>query len=155
MKKYVDLLEIIMNETFDLNDVEIETQNKAYDGFSLPTASIRSRCAKKTPKKAGYFVTHYVKDGNSSNRPYTTTETLDTLAIFVPNKGVFLLPKETLIQHGIVTDAQFGKMGFRIYLPTETELNRTAQKTQAWQAPYFHSYNQSCSMNTDHGCILF
>lgn len=120
-------------------DVIVEEQNSAYEGGLIPSLQIRSRLAKVTPKKAGLFVAHYIKENGLPNRPYTVVEAVDTLAICIPKKGAFLFTKEILVQKGILSDDKTGKMGFRVYTPSETGLNKTAQKTQAWQAEFFHS----------------
>lgn len=129
----------------DENDIQLETQNEAYEGFSVTSIQLRSRLAKQTPKKAGYFVTHYVSEPGEPNRPYRLDEAFETLAICIPKEGAFLFPKEVLFKQGILEATRnmktkpTGKMGFRVYLPTEGGLNKTATKTQAWQALYYVS----------------
>ncbi|WP_053032503.1 MepB family protein [Staphylococcus haemolyticus] len=54
-------------------------------------------------------------------------------------RGQFIFPKDILIKKGILkSDDSKGKMALRVYPPWETELNKTAAKTQAWQCAYFN-----------------
>jgi hypothetical protein len=138
MYKSVAILKACLDMSFDNIEIIEEKQNAAYEGFYIPKLNVRSRLAKQTPKKAGFFVTHYVADGDG-NRPYTVKETLNMLAICIPDEGAFLFPKEILMEKKIITTSVIGKMGFRVYLPTEIALNASAQKTQAWQAKYYYS----------------
>lgn len=136
MYKSFEILRAYTNLAFDESEINEENQNVEYEGFSVPRLNFRSRLAKKTPKKSGFFVTHYVKE-NEGNRPYTEHESLETLIICIPNEGVFLFPKHILIQKQIVTSTKMGKMGFRVYLPQEINLNASARSTQAWQSQYY------------------
>lgn len=52
--------------------------------------------------------------------------------------GQFVFSKEVLIEKGILqSKSHKGKMAFRIYPTWETNLNKTAQKSQTWQKQYF------------------
>ncbi|EOJ95148.1 putative cytosolic protein [Enterococcus faecalis CBRD01] len=63
------------------------------------------------------------------------------LAIVIADQekqGLFLLPKECLIQQKILkTHQQKGKMAARFYPSWCQNLNQTAKKTQKWQLTYF------------------
>lgn len=143
MKTSLEVLEnVLPNLQINPQDIMMEAQNEAYEGLSIPSQQLRSRLANKTPKKAGYFVAHYVKENGTPNRPYTVDEALDTLAIIIAGEGAFLFPKDTLVRHGILSNQKIGKMAFRVYLPTEQNLNKMATKTQAWQAAYFVTNNK-------------
>lgn len=71
----------------------------------------------------------------------------DYLMIYVNDqtrKGIFIFDKETLLNHGILTDNHHkGKMAFRVYPDWETYLNVTALKTQQWQHKYFINLSHS------------
>lgn len=140
MQTSVNILNHLLKDSkINLDELVVEEQNAAYEGFSVPELTLRSRLANLTPKKAGYFVAHYVKEAGQPNRPYTEQEGLDTLAICIPDKGAFFFTKETLVKHGILRASKPGKMGFRVYLPDESYLNSTAQKTQMWQSAHYKS----------------
>lgn len=99
-----------------------EKQNAEYEGFLCQVNEsqqlIRSRLAKKTPKKEGYFVAFWEKNQEK--------------------QGLFLLPKECLIQQKILKmHQQKGKMAARFYPSWCQNLNQTAKKTQKWQLTYF------------------
>lgn len=142
------LAKVQPNLTIDEKDIQLETQNLAYEGFSVANVQLRSRLAKHTAKKAGYFVTHYVSEPGEQNRPYCLDEAFETLAICIPDEGAFLFPKDVLFKQGILSatnnpqDKLTGKMGFRVYIPSEVCLNKTASKTQSWQAKYYMPINK-------------
>jgi hypothetical protein len=121
----------------------LEVWNHEYEAFNfnINNNSFKSRLAKKTPKKAGYFVTLWLKNELEKNRPYNYDEMKDKLIINVldgDNKGQFIFPKELLADKGVLRiGKEKGKMAFRIYPSWETNLNKAAIKTQKWQAPYF------------------
>ncbi|QIL46533.1 MepB family protein [Vagococcus coleopterorum] len=127
--------------------LQIESQNSEYEGcwFDLNGKTYRSRLAKKTPTKAGYFVVAWEKDRENVNQAYNFESAKDYLVINIIDndlRGQFLFPKEILIKKGIIkTEEQKGKMGFRVYLPTEQDLNKTATQTQRWQKAYYTDVN--------------
>lgn len=120
-----------------------ELQNADYEGYTflVNKLSYRSRLAKLTPKKKGYFVAFWEKNTQNSNQAYSYTESPDYLIVTIIDdnkKGLFLFPKEILLTKKILmTDTQKGKMAIRVYPTWETELNQTAEKTQNWQCQYF------------------
>lgn len=128
--------------------------NEEYEGclFEINQHTFRSRLAKKTPKKKGYFVACWYKD--EENQPFALEETPDKVIVSILDEraGQFIFPKEVLAQKGILkTATSKGKMAFRVYPTWETELNATAQKTQKWQQEYFMEIsadldNQSIAM---------
>lgn len=82
-----------------------EQQNAEYEGFLCQVNEsqqlIRSRLAKKTPKKEGYFVAFWEKNQQNQNEAFDATEAPEMLAIVIADQekqGLFLLPKECLIQ---------------------------------------------------------
>lgn len=120
-----------------------EEQNSDYEGAILQINNnfYRTRRAKLTPKKKGYFVAVWEKDATNTNQAYHVDESPEKLIISIidDNKyGQFIFPKTALLTYGIFKNAtQKGKMAFRVYPSWITELNTTAKKTQAWQIPYF------------------
>lgn len=125
------------------DEFEMENQNQEYEGFvlTLDDWTYRSRRARKTPNKKGYFTVFWRKGDDDRNRPYTLEESTDRLIITVLDqgkKGQFVFPKEVMASKGIVTTGSSkGKMAMRVYPDWVTGLNETARKTQAWQSEYF------------------
>lgn len=123
--------------------IKYETQNKAYQGqiVQVGPMAIRSRQAKKTPTKNGYFVVFWEKDDHQKNQPFTDKDACDYLLVKISDgdrQGQFLFPKEILIKEGILRSLNKpGKMAMRVYPNWEKNLNVTAKKTQKWQLPYF------------------
>ncbi|MEK4563534.1 MepB family protein [Alkalihalobacillus sp. FSL R5-0424] len=134
-----------LQENHILENLVIEDCNKDYEGFSIHIDGVlfRSRLAKATPKKKGYFVAVWLKDNQGINQAYSEDQTPDKTIISVIDetlhmKGQFVFPKEELIKRGITkTESQKGKMAFRVYPDWVTGLNATAKKTQDWQSLYF------------------
>ncbi|WP_143595270.1 MepB family protein, partial [Terribacillus saccharophilus] len=114
-----------------------------YEGmlFQIENHSYRSRLAKATPKKRGYFVVFWEKDENNKNQPYSFSESPDKVIISIIDhnlKGQFIFPKSTLLKKGILSsETTKGKMATRVYPSWENELNKTAAQTQKWQHDYF------------------
>lgn len=81
------------------------------------------------------------KDRQNRNQAYTIEESPDFLVITIidgEKQGLFLFPKPVLVQQKILRTTYLkGKMAARFYPPWETELNKTAEKTQKWQQEYF------------------
>lgn len=127
----------------ELTKLTPEIQNEEYEGytFSVGETTYRSRLAKLTPKKKGYFVAFWEKDDTNQNQAYDFKNSPDYLVIVIlddTKKGLFVFPKEVLHQQNILkTDTQKGKMAIRVYPSWETDLNPTATKTQKWQQVYF------------------
>ena len=126
-----------------INLIETEPFNTEYESccFYIGEQKYRSRKAKKTPNKKGYFVVFWTKDNNNRNRPYTWEETPEKLIVTVldkDKKGQFIFPKEILLEKQIISkDNIKGKMAMRVYPSWEVELNKTAKRTQKWQNDYF------------------
>lgn len=137
-KKIIDIMELPK-----INTIETEPFNTEYEScsFYIGEQKYRSRMAKKTPNKKGYFVVFWTKDKNDKNRPYTWEETPAKLIVSVldqDKKGQFIFPKEILLQKQIIReDKSKGKMAMRVYPSWEDELNQTAKRTQNWQSDYF------------------
>lgn len=120
-----------------------ESQNMNYEGFlcTIDQHTFRSRLAKKTPTKKGYFVVFWEKDVNNQNQVFNAESSPEFLIVNVvdkKHKGVFLFSKDALIKYNILrTSVSQGKMAMRVYPGWEQALNRTAEKTQKWQTTYF------------------
>jgi hypothetical protein len=147
--KSLEVLEIIANQNnLLISEVHEEKQNSDYEGLilSLGDHSIRSRLAKKTPTKSGYFVVAWEKNEYNQNKPFDDENSPDLLMTSIIDQakaGLFIFPKSILIKHKILNSGNIkGKMAFRVYPSWENNLNNTAVKTQSWQAPYFVDLSQ-------------
>lgn len=146
MYKSKILLKYIFSEESEVKDLTEEKYNQDYEAltFSFKEETYQSRLAKKTPTKAGYFVTCWTKDENNCNQPYSKGAFADYLMIIVIDEelsGYFLFPRELLVEKGILTTFEHkGKMAFRVYPKWCNQLNKTAGQTQKWQCKYFFEY---------------
>lgn len=146
MYKSKILLKYIFSEEPEVKDLTEEKYNQDYEAltFSFKEETYQSRLAKKTPTKAGYFVTCWTKDENNCNQPYSKKAFADYLMIIVIDEelsGYFLFPRELLVEKGILTTFEHkGKMAFRVYPKWCNQLNKTAGQTQKWQCKYFFEY---------------
>ncbi|MGO2093217.1 MAG: MepB family protein [Mammaliicoccus sciuri] len=140
-----DSIELIKNYFNDepIEDYKFEELNIKYEAcsFQIQNITYRSRRAKKTANKKGYFVVFWVKDQNDQNRPYTYSETPDKLIIAILDnnkKGLFIFPKDILLKQKIISNHEIkGKMAMRVYPPWENPLNKTASQNQNWQKEFF------------------
>ena len=123
-----------------LETIQQEPQNAAYEGctFTVEGIRYRSRLAKRTPKKAGYFVAFWEKDAAGVNQAFYANSSPDYLLIFTETGDYFNFPRAALLALGVVqTATKAGKMAMRVYPPDEQGLNKTAITTQRKQAPYY------------------
>ncbi|RIM95907.1 MepB family protein, partial [Staphylococcus shinii] len=71
MYKSVDLINSVFKFTNDINIKTLETEifNEEYESCTFQTnkQTFRSRIAKKTPNKRGYFVVFWTKDNANKN----------------------------------------------------------------------------------------
>lgn len=124
-----------------------ELQNLEYEGLLIESNQeiLRSRLAKKTPKKKGYFVAFWEKDSNNKNQAYHVDDEPHHYLILVDDegqRGMFVFPVQVLEKQGILrNETQKGKMAIRVYPSWESDLNPTATKTQKWQNDYFYDLN--------------
>lgn len=141
----MDYLSRILQEISDypIEDFKVEEQNKEYEGttFVLGDQSFRSRRAKVTPKKLGYFVVFWEKDEANKNKPYDVDSAPDKLIITIFDQdklGQFIFPKKILAEKNSLTNGKTrGKMALRVYPDWITGLNKTASATQQWQKAFF------------------
>lgn len=123
----------------DIVDYREDEYNNNYNGcnFKIDNKLICYREAKKTPKKAGYFVVLWRK-GINGNEPYSERDLIDLYIIDIPNKGFFIFPKTIMIHRSILMNNKSkGKMGFRIYIGDEKLTNEEAMRTETWQMEYY------------------
>ena len=81
------------------------------------------------------------KDENNTNVPFTEDDLENQLIVNIVDdnrRGQFIFPKDILIKKGILKVMILKENGIEVYPPWETELNKTAAKTQAWQCAYFN-----------------
>lgn len=136
---------VLSNYFGEIEIIKSEPYNSDYEGIVLRSLRdnliIRSRLAKLTPKKIGYFTVFWDKDSDKKNQPFYADTSPEFLVIVVSDqlkKGLFLLPKKVAAEKKIYsTNENKGKMAMRFYPSWCTGLNKTARKTQQWQAEYF------------------
>lgn len=123
-----------------------DSYNQEYEGFDFcfeqdSNVQYRSRLAKKTPKKAGYFLAIWEKNSENKNIPFDIEKFPDYLVVNIMDgnqKGRFFFPKSILLSQGILSSqTEKGKMAFRIYAPWDKNLNSNASKVAKWQLPFF------------------
>ncbi|MAU16122.1 MAG: MepB family protein [Muricauda sp.] len=123
---------------------ETEAESKEYKAcrYQLSGRSILGRKAKRTPKKAGQFVTFWKRNEKGIIAPFEATDEVDFYVVNVQqdNKlGQFVFPKSVLIKKGIIsTPSKEGKRAFRVYAKWDIVSNKQAERTQKWQLQYFY-----------------
>lgn len=145
MKASLELIRNVLNNVDDtqIEHIREEKHNQEYEAirFTINNHTYRSRLAKLTPKKQGYFVVFWEKDSKGKNQPYLYDNSPDKIIISIidnERKGQFIFPKKVLLEKGILKNTNTkGKMAIRVYPSWETNLNKTAQSTQKWQHQYF------------------
>ncbi|MFD2829695.1 MepB family protein [Corticicoccus populi] len=138
-----------MNE-LELTDLALENQNRPYEGASFWVNNIhfRSRMAKLTPKKPGYFVTLWEKGSDGKNQPFKYEECPDKIIISIIDgnlNGQFIFNKDILLEKGVLrSEDTEGKMAVRVYPSWISDLNPSASKTKEWQNEYFVDLTDEC-----------
>lgn len=128
-----------------IHSYQAESFNTDYEALRLSSAenTFRSRLAKKTPKKDGYFLTLWTKNAEGTNIPFGAEEFCDYLLVFIvdgDHQGYFSFSREELARRGVLTaEGQKGKMAFRVYPDWCLELNPSAKREQKWQKLHWHS----------------
>ncbi|MDV7696185.1 MepB family protein [Chryseobacterium soli] len=126
-----------------LMHVEEDREAKEYSGcsFMVNHMNIKFRTAKITPTKTGQFVTLWKRNEKGITTPFDDSDEFDFYLIAArkeQNFGVFIFPKEVLVQKGIVSDEKkTGKRGIRVYPTWDTVESKQAIATQKWQVQYF------------------
>jgi hypothetical protein len=89
----------------------------------------------------GQFVTIWKRNEKGITQPYEVMDSFDFMIICAncgDHSGVFIFPKQILLQQGIILgNNSKGKRGIRVYPSWDTALNKQAEKTQLWQLDYF------------------
>ncbi|MGG5318234.1 MepB family protein [Enterococcus sp. AZ072] len=142
MNTSLSYLHKLLNK-FPIENLQSENQNQDYEGtiFSMNSVSFRSRLAKSTPKKKGYFVAFWEKDSEGKNQPFSYFDSPEKLIIVIldgQRSGQFVFPKDILLKNGILKGPNSkGKMSIRVYPIWEQDLNKTAFTTKKWQTEFF------------------
>lgn len=132
-----------------LLNVEEDTEAKEYSGcsFVLNHLNIKFRTAKITPTKTGQFVTIWKRNEKGETSPFDSKDLFDFYLISAStdsNRGIFIFPKEILIEKGILShDKRIGKRGIRVYPGWDFTVNKQAKATQKWQVEYFLDLSQN------------
>jgi hypothetical protein len=120
-----------------------EPESAAYSAgvFQLNGAEVRYRDARSTPKKAGQFVTLWLRSPAGPIRPFDLTDPVSLFIVGVRAEsgfGQFVFPKRVLQREGVVSVGGVGgKRATRVYPPWDMAPNRQAERSQAWQGAYF------------------
>jgi hypothetical protein len=126
-----------------LSDLEADQEAKEYSGcnFMVNHMNIKFRTSKITPTKTGQFVTLWKRNEKGITTPFDYSDKFDFYLIAArkqQNFGVFIFPKEVLVQKGILShEKKTGKRGIRIYPTWDTVESKQAIATQKWQTQYF------------------
>ncbi|MGC5743653.1 MepB family protein [Chryseobacterium sp. NFX27] len=132
-----------------LLNVEEDTEAQEYSGcsFVLNHLNIKFRTAKITPTKTGQFVTIWKRNEKGETSPFDSKDLFDFYLISAStdsNRGIFIFPKEILIEKGILShDKRIGKRGIRVYPGWDFTVNKQAKATQKWQVEYFLDLSQN------------
>ena len=134
MKSSVRLLNHIikimnLQQSLIIRDEQWNQSYEAYN-FNINGYVFKSRLAKKTTKKKGYFLSLWEKDKTKKNRAFDYES--------FPGKLIVHVMDDSQVNH-----ASKGKMAFRVYPTWEKDLNRVAHKTQEWQKQYFIDMSQT------------
>ena len=120
---------------------EIVNENYFAHTFMLNKFKVAFRSAKITPKKIGQFVALWKRNVTGTSVPYSWSDSHDIYIIAArkdSNFGLFIFPKNLLLQNGILSNKfKEGKRGFRVYPIWEETTNKQAIQTQIWQTKYF------------------
>lgn len=132
-----------------LSNVEEDMESKEYSGCSLTVhdLNIKFRTSKITPTKTGQFVTIWKRDEKGETAPFDSRDPFDFYLISVSkdnDKGIFIFPKDILIEKGIVShEKKTGKRGIRVYPGWDLTESKQAKATQKWQTEYFIDLSQN------------
>ncbi|WP_430612201.1 MepB family protein [Flavobacterium sp. JP2137] len=144
-QRIYDVLELMPSHP----QVDCESAEYASCAFVLNRFRILFRSAKITPAKIGQFVTLWKRSSSGPIAPFESEDPFDLVVVCAADKahfGQFIFPKSALLQQGILSDPQHaGKRAFRVYPPWDSPTSKQAQKTQAWQLPYFYDLSDEDS----------
>ncbi|KFE96971.1 MepB family protein [Chryseobacterium luteum] len=145
----------------ELLNAEEDIESKDYSGcsFVLNRLNIKFRTAKITPTKTGQFVTLWKRNKKGETAPFDSYDVFDFYIISASkdiDKGIFIFPKEVLIEKGILShEKRVGKRGIRVYPGWDLTENKQAKATQKWQAEYFLDLSQSTESYLQKAKLLF
>ncbi|WP_223559334.1 MepB family protein [Chryseobacterium lathyri] len=144
-----------------LLNVEEDIEAQEYSGCSLGLnqLNIKFRTAKITPTKTGQFVTIWKRNEKGETAPFDSNDLFDFYLISAStdnDKGIFIFPKEVLIEKGILShDQKIGKRGIRVYPNWDPTENKQAKATQKWQVEYFLDLSQDTESYLKKAKLLF
>ncbi|WP_291868888.1 MepB family protein [Maribacter sp.] len=127
----------------ELSNIIRNKESAAYEAcsFRIDNHKIISRKSKITPKKIGQFVAIWKRNKEQITTPHTQEDNFNYFMILCEKEektGLFIFPKEILIQKNIIsTSKKEGKRGIRIYPSWDSPTSPLALKTQEWQLHYF------------------
>lgn len=138
---------------------DIETQEYSGCSLGLHQLNIKFRTAKITPTKTGQFVTIWKRNEKGETAPFDSNDLFDFYLISAStdnDKGIFIFPKEVLIEKGILShDQKIGKRGIRVYPNWDLTENKQAKATQKWQVEYFLDLSQDTESYLKKAKLLF
>ncbi|GEN72746.1 MepB family protein [Chryseobacterium lathyri] len=138
---------------------DIETQEYSGCSLGLNQLNIKFRTAKITPTKTGQFVTIWKRNEKGETAPFDSNDLFDFYLISAStdnDKGIFIFPKEVLIEKGILShDQKIGKRGIRVYPNWDLTENKQAKATQKWQVEYFLDLSQDTELYLKKAKLLF
>ncbi|SFM98925.1 hypothetical protein SAMN05421594_0150 [Chryseobacterium oleae] len=144
-----------------LLNIEEDTESKDYSGcgFTLSDLKIKFRTAKITPTKTGQFVTIWKRNEKGETAPFDSNDVFDFYLISAFNdthKGIFIFPKEILVEKQILSHGKkMGKRGIRVYPTWDLTESKQAKATQKWQTEYFFDLSQNSEAHLQKVKILF
>jgi len=144
-----------------LLNMEEDRESSEYSGcsFMLDRLNIKFRTSKITPTKTGQFVTIWKRDENGETAPFDSVDPYDFYLISGSrdnNRGIFIFPKEILLQKGILSHGgKMGKRGIRVYPSWDPTESKQAMATQKWQTAYFLDLSQDEESYLSKAKLLF
>ncbi|MCT2564198.1 MepB family protein [Chryseobacterium herbae] len=140
---------------------EEDREAKDYFGcsFTLNRLHVKFRTAKITPTKTGQFVTIWKRNVKGETAPFDSDDIFDFYLISASkdhNKGIFIFPKEILMNKGIVSHGKkVGKRGIRVYPIWDLTESKQAKATQKWQIEYFLDFSEHKESYLHKAKVLF
>lgn len=155
MIKELTKLNDLFTELYGRAIVELleDADSKAYAGFNfnLGGQAFKFRKSKQTPKKAGQFVVLWKRNEARVSVPFDILDNFDFVIIWSEEKGrsgFFLFPKNKLASQRVLSvKEKEGKRGFRLYPDWVMPPNKLAERTKAWQSPYFIDFDNDRAKN--------
>lgn len=144
-----------------LSNMEEDTESKDYSGcgFILSDLKIKFRTSKITPTKIGQFVTIWKRNEKGETAPFDSDDAFDFYLISAFNeihKGIFIFPKEILVEKQILSHGEkIGKRGIRVYPTWDLTESKQAKVTQKWQTAYFIDLLQDSEVYLQKAKLLF